>query len=82
MTDYQRREGIAGSSARTADKDAGESIVRKGGIGSDADADDVSRDTYGFTGSGSTGNDMSAGEARETLDEILPVEKEQDEKEV
>ena len=56
----------------------GESVVRKGGIASEADADDVSRDTYGFTGSGNAGSDMSPEDARERLDELLPVEDDQE----
>ena len=52
----------------------GDSIVKKGGIGTDADAEDVSRDTYGFTGSENVEGGMSPEEARERLDEILPLD--------
>jgi hypothetical protein len=56
----------------------GDSIVKKGGIGTDADAEDVSRDTYGFTGSENVEGEMSPEEARERLDEILPLDDKRD----
>jgi hypothetical protein len=49
--------------------------VRDGGIArEDAAAEDVSRDTYGFTGSTNIDTDMSPDEARRRVDEILPDE--------
>jgi hypothetical protein len=48
-------------------------IVREGGIGgSDAQGEDVSRDTYGFTGSPNTEEQMSPEEARRRAEEVLP----------
>jgi hypothetical protein len=52
--------------------------VKKGGIGTDADAEDVSRDTYGFTGSENVEGEMSPEQARERLDEILPLDDKRD----
>ena len=53
-----------------------DSIVKKGGIASDAEAEDVTRDTYGFgegTGPGE-GDEASKADARRGLEEILPDE--------
>jgi len=49
-----------------------ESIVKKGGIGTDADAEDVSRDTYGFAESAAATDGLTADDARSRLDRILP----------
>jgi hypothetical protein len=47
--------------------------VRDGGIArEDAAAEDVSRDTYGFTGSKNIDTEVSPDEARRRVDEILP----------
>ena len=48
-------------------------IVKEGGVGkSDAEVEDVSRDTYGFTGSPNTEEQMSPEEARRRAEEVLP----------
>jgi hypothetical protein len=54
----------------SASKD--DSIVKKGGTGSDADAADVTRDTYGFAEGAHEGDEESKSAARRELDEILP----------
>jgi len=49
-----------------------ESIVKKGGIGSDADAEDVSRDTYGFAEPGAATEGLTPEAARSRLERLLP----------
>jgi len=51
-----------------------ESIVKKGGVGSDADAEDVTRDTYGFGESSAAADGATPEEARAGLERILPDE--------
>jgi hypothetical protein len=53
---------------------SGDSIVKKGGIGSDADAEDVSRDTYGFTESEPATDGLTPEQARQRFEQILPDE--------
>lgn len=49
-----------------------ESIVKKGGKASDAEAGDVTRDTYGFGEGRPEGDEASKEEARRKLEQILP----------
>ena len=49
-----------------------ESIVKNVGIGSDADAEDVSRDTYGFAESGAVTDGLTPEDARSRLERLLP----------
>lgn len=58
----------------TPDRD--ESIVKTGGIASDAEAADVTRDTYGFAEGGTTeeGDEAAQEAARRRLDELVPDE--------
>jgi len=51
-----------------------DSIVKKGGIGSDADAEDVSRDTYGFGESAQSTSGLTPEQARQRFEQILPDE--------
>lgn len=48
-----------------------ESIVKKGGIASDAEAGDVTRDTYGF-GEAAAPSEADPEKARRALEELLP----------
>jgi len=57
------------SDTRTPPND---SIVKKGGIGSDADAEDVTRDTYGFGESAPSGDGLTPEQARQRFEQILP----------
>lgn len=50
------------------------SVVKKGGRASDAEAGDVTRDTYGFSEGVEEGDDASKAEARRKLEQILPDE--------
>ena len=54
-----------------------DSIVKKGGIGTDADAEDVSRDTYGFAESGASTGGLTPEQARQRLEQILPDDADQ-----
>jgi hypothetical protein len=74
MTRVPASGGNSGDTEPSPAGERGDSIVKKGGIGTDADAEDVSRDTYGFTGSENIEGGMSPEEARERLDEILPLD--------
>lgn len=73
VDERRRAEGSAEAGDTRPDAAPDDSLVRKGGIGSDADASDVSRDSYGFTGSRNIEGGPSAEEARDRLDEIVPT---------
>jgi hypothetical protein len=50
-------------------------IVKQGGVAKDeADAEDVSRDSYGYTGSSNTGEQADPDEARRRAEEVLPAD--------
>jgi hypothetical protein len=49
-----------------------ESVVKKGGIASDVEAEDVTRDTYGFSEGAPEGDEAAKEDARRRLEELLP----------